>query len=81
MELKFGKLMETSWEKDENGRLQIRLPNTLENNREQALNRDIKIRQQLSKKVEVLKLFEEQIGFCDGSSVGIRKCDLFEMPQ
>ena len=65
-ELKFEKLMETSWSKDEDGRLQVQLswkvdPNTLENNRIQAINRDIKIRQQMAKKLGVMKLFAEQI--------------------
>ena len=65
-ELKFEKLMETSWSKDEDGRLQVQLPwkvdpNTLENTRIQAINRDIKIRQQMAKKLGVMKLFAEQI--------------------
>ena len=65
-ELKFEILMETFWSKGEDGRLEEQLPwkvdpNTLENKRVQAINKDIKIRKHMTKKLGVMKLFEEQI--------------------
>ena len=65
-EILFDEIMKTAWTRDEEGRICVKLPwkrdpNILENNRKQALCRDKRIVVQLSKKPEVMVLFEEQI--------------------
>ena len=53
-EIKFEKIMETAWQRNDDSRFQVRLPwkldpNTLDNNRVQAVSRDIRIYSQLKK--------------------------------
>ena len=58
--------MKSAWSHDENGRFQVKLPwklnpKTLDNNKEQAVNRDLQLRKQLSKNAMIYDLFQEQI--------------------
>ena len=55
-----------AWSNDGTGRFQVELPwkinpKTLDNNREQAMNRDFNLRKQLSKSAMIYELFQEQI--------------------
>ena len=64
--LQFEEAMKTSWTVSEDGRLEIQLPwkmnpEKLSNNRSQAVHRDLKLRKQLEKKGETMKLFKDQI--------------------
>lgn len=65
-ELLFEEMMKTAWTVNEDGRFCIKLPwkndpSLLKNNRTQAISRDNKLVESLSKKTEVMNLFEEQI--------------------
>ena len=65
-EIRYEKVMNNSWARDETGYFEVKLPwkidpTTLQNNRCQALQRDESLNKQLSKNAEVKKLFSEQI--------------------
>ena len=65
-ELRFDEAMKSSWMVDDDGRLEIQLPwklnpNKLANNREQAVNKDIKLRIYFEKNKKTLKIFKDQI--------------------
>ena len=65
-ELEFDKRMKSAWSNDGTGRFQVELPwkinpKTLDNNREQAMNRDFNLRHKLNKSAMIYELFQEQI--------------------
>ena len=65
-EVKYEQVMDNAWSRDEAGRFQVKLPwkidpNTLPNNKSQALQRDVNLRTQLAKNSKVKELFSEQI--------------------
>ena len=63
---KFNQLMKSSWCTGKDGRFEVKLPwkidpATLENNKEQAISRDIKLNAYLGKHPKIFELFIEQI--------------------
>ena len=65
-EILFDDKMKSAWSTDASGRFEVRLSwkidqETLENNKAQAENRDAKLMQQLKRKKDVQKLFNQQI--------------------
>ena len=65
-EIRYERVMNESWSRNDEGHFEVKLPwkidpNTLENNRSQAIHRDDNLNKQLAKKSRVEKLFSEQI--------------------
>ena len=78
-EILFDDKIKSAWSTDASGRFEVRLPwkidpETLENNRAQAENRDAKLIQQLKRKKDVHKLFNQQINEMIENGI-IRKVD------
>ena len=65
-EIRYERVMNQSWSRNDEGHFEVKLPwkidpNTLENNRSQAIHRDDNLNKQLAKKSHAEKPFSEQI--------------------